>query len=298
MFRHCEGPVRSKRPKQSRGSLAHSHQPPAHLNLLQADRYVEELPDHGQARPQMFRRRSGPERGSAGDGQHQHPLIGQMRPTRNVGHDPFRRFSDRAEPPAAWTQTRAGAGVPASSGPRASARYERAARAGHPPPLGGRANGLANRACFAYAPDRCIECGLCEPVCPARFSTVSPRQRTVLSWEIAAVRRAREELPEGLARDYGRDARESCVRDSMCIASCPVKIDSGGLMAEVDRAESSLPGRVVAGVAAGQFSLTALVPNLSPASDPESPLPLLRAQSRRLRPPRGPPTTSCASPPG
>ncbi len=220
-----------------------------------------------------------------------------MGPHRNVGRDPFLRFSDRAEPPPPGHKRGAGAAVRASSGPRGSARYETAARAGHPPPLGGRANGLANRACFAYAPDRCIECGLCEPVCPARFSTVSPRQRTVLLREIAAVRRAGGELPEGLARDYGRDARVSCVRDSMCIASCPVKIDSGKLMAEVDRAESSVLGRVVAGVAAGQFSVTALVPNLSPAIDPESPLPLLRARPWRLRPPRRPPTTSCASPP-
>ncbi|HRB13360.1 MAG TPA: FAD-linked oxidase C-terminal domain-containing protein, partial [Vicinamibacteria bacterium] len=152
--------------------------------------------------------------------------------------------------------------------------------------------------------DRCIECGFCEPVCPTRASGLSPRQRIILLREIKEIALLKEPLPEGLAADYADSARGSCVRDSMCITACPVKIDTGLLMKELDRAESSFIGRGVAGwmashfatasgmarralslaastsgpvrsgLAAGSAVLHALAPKVIPRLDPKTPLPL------------------------
>lgn len=102
--------------------------------------------------------------------------------------------------------------------------------------------------------DRCIECGFCEPVCPTRASGLSPRQRIILLREMKEIAAAGGTLPEGLAADYALSARSSCVRDSMCITACPVKIDTGLLMKELDRAEASFISRGLAGFAASHFA--------------------------------------------
>jgi len=107
--------------------------------------------------------------------------------------------------------------------------------------------------------DRCIECGFCEPVCPTRVSGLSPRQRIILLREMKEIARAGDPLPEGLAEGYAEMARASCVRDSMCVTACPVKIDTGLLMKELDLAHSSMAQRGLARFAASNFSfVTAL----------------------------------------
>ena len=75
----------------------------------------------------------------------------------------------------------------------------------------------------------CIECGFCEPVCPSRDLTTTPRQRIVLRREMAR-------QPEGspvraaLERDYVYDALDTCAADGSCKQVCPVGIDTGELV--------------------------------------------------------------------
>ena len=75
----------------------------------------------------------------------------------------------------------------------------------------------------------CIECGFCEPVCPSRDVTTTPRQRIVLRREMAR-------QPEGspvraaLERDYAYDALDTCAADGSCKQVCPVGIDTGELV--------------------------------------------------------------------
>ncbi|NES27488.1 FAD-binding protein [Micromonospora terminaliae] len=79
--------------------------------------------------------------------------------------------------------------------------------------------------------DRCVECGYCEPVCPSRDLTTTPRQRIVLRREIAAARAAGDPALAGeLERAYDYDAVDTCAVDGMCATACPVLINTGDLV--------------------------------------------------------------------
>ncbi|HVO56026.1 MAG TPA: FAD-binding and (Fe-S)-binding domain-containing protein [Solirubrobacterales bacterium] len=75
----------------------------------------------------------------------------------------------------------------------------------------------------------CVECGFCEPVCPSRNLTTTPRQRIVLRREIAR-------QPEGsplraaLEREFEYEALDTCAADSSCQLACPVGIDTGAMV--------------------------------------------------------------------
>ena len=83
---------------------------------------------------------------------------------------------------------------------------------------------------------QCIECGFCEPVCPSRDLTTTPRQRIALRREMAR-------QPEGspvltaLLEQYQYDAIETCAADGTCSLACPVGIDTGALVKELRAAE-------------------------------------------------------------
>jgi D-lactate dehydrogenase len=78
--------------------------------------------------------------------------------------------------------------------------------------------------------DRCVECGYCEPVCPSKDLTTTPRQRIVLRREIARAREAGDDvLAAELEHDYDYDAVQTCAVDGMCATACPVLINTGDL---------------------------------------------------------------------
>ncbi|MEU8171288.1 FAD-binding and (Fe-S)-binding domain-containing protein [Microbispora hainanensis] len=78
--------------------------------------------------------------------------------------------------------------------------------------------------------DRCVECGYCEPVCPSRDLTTTPRQRIVLRRELAAAQAAGDHaLARQLVEEYGYDAVDTCAVDGMCATACPVLINTGDL---------------------------------------------------------------------
>ena len=89
--------------------------------------------------------------------------------------------------------------------------------------------------------DRCVECGYCEPACPSKDLTLTPRQRIVLRRERERARLAGDlELVRELDRDYGYDGLDSCAADGMCQTACPVSINTGDLVKRL-RAERGGP---------------------------------------------------------
>ncbi|MFF8817516.1 FAD-binding and (Fe-S)-binding domain-containing protein [Leucobacter sp. NPDC015123] len=90
--------------------------------------------------------------------------------------------------------------------------------------------------------DRCVECGYCEPTCPSKDLTLTPRQRIVLRRDIAAAEeRGDAALAAELKDSYEYDGVQTCAVDGMCGVACPVGINTGDL---VRRLRSESAGRV------------------------------------------------------
>ncbi|GHD09322.1 FAD-binding and (Fe-S)-binding domain-containing protein [Zhihengliuella salsuginis] len=93
--------------------------------------------------------------------------------------------------------------------------------------------------------DRCVSCGYCEPVCPSKDLTLTPRQRIVTMRAIETARQAGDTaLVAELERDYAYESVDTCAADGMCQTACPVDINTGSFVKNL-RAEGA--GRVADG---------------------------------------------------
>lgn len=77
--------------------------------------------------------------------------------------------------------------------------------------------------------DKCIECGFCEPVCPSKGLTLSPRQRIVIWRDIQAKKRAGIDTTE-LEKAYDYQGIDTCAATGLCAQRCPVGINTGELV--------------------------------------------------------------------
>ncbi|MHB2058589.1 FAD-binding and (Fe-S)-binding domain-containing protein [Pseudomonas monsensis] len=77
--------------------------------------------------------------------------------------------------------------------------------------------------------DKCIECGFCEPVCPSKGLTLSPRQRIVIWRDIQAKKRAGIDTRE-LEEAYAYQGIDTCAATGLCAQRCPVGINTGELV--------------------------------------------------------------------
>jgi len=79
--------------------------------------------------------------------------------------------------------------------------------------------------------DRCVECGYCEPVCPSKDLTTTPRQRIVVQRALVQARAdGNADLVRELEHDTGYEVVDTCAVDGMCETACPVHINTGDLV--------------------------------------------------------------------
>ncbi len=86
----------------------------------------------------------------------------------------------------------------------------------------------------------CVECGFCEPVCPSRHLTTTPRQRIVIRREMAR-QPAGSPVQRALLEQYSYDGIQTCAADGTCQIACPLGIDTGKLIKGF-RAQEHDPG--------------------------------------------------------
>ena len=100
--------------------------------------------------------------------------------------------------------------------------------------------------------DRCIQCGFCEPVCPSRNLTTTPRQRIALRREMARQPESSPLLAAILA-DYDYDAIQTCAGDGSCEIACPVDINTGAFIKHLRHLGHGPRSEAVAASAARHF---------------------------------------------
>ncbi|MEQ5803332.1 FAD-binding and (Fe-S)-binding domain-containing protein [Halomonas sp. H10-9-1] len=88
--------------------------------------------------------------------------------------------------------------------------------------------------------DKCIECGFCEHVCPSKDLTLTPRQRIVITREVARLEALGNTADEvdaarlaALRADLGHAVDATCAVDGLCATQCPVGINTGDLVRDM-----------------------------------------------------------------
>ncbi|MCP9762757.1 FAD-binding and (Fe-S)-binding domain-containing protein [Lacihabitans soyangensis] len=79
--------------------------------------------------------------------------------------------------------------------------------------------------------DRCIECGFCEPNCPSKNYTSSPRRR-IVTRRVLENLKAENRIQEYnlLVNQFQFDGLDTCAVDGLCAVNCPVDINTGDLV--------------------------------------------------------------------
>ena len=113
--------------------------------------------------------------------------------------------------------------------------------------------------------DKCIECGYCEPKCPSRDLTLTPRQRIVVRRTMERLGKQTDDLEmrTALDRDFPYMVLDTCAVDGLCATSCPVDIDTGSLTKRLRVARHSRLAHQAALAMAQHFSAVEVAARLA-----------------------------------
>jgi D-lactate dehydrogenase len=129
--------------------------------------------------------------------------------------------------------------------------------------------------------DRCVECGYCEPVCPSRDLTLTPRQRIVVKRAIAsATAEGDAALAHELERDYEYQGVQTCAVDGMCQTACPVLINTGDLVRRLRKTEHSGAEKKVWKTAAQHWGATTRIASTALSVAEKVPSPVITIPNR------------------
>lgn len=102
--------------------------------------------------------------------------------------------------------------------------------------------------------DKCIECGYCEPLCPSRDVTLSPRQRIQVRRALKQLETAGDQSTYNtLLKEYQYAGLDTCATDGLCQVECPVYINTGDLVKRLRRENHSIAANKTAAWVARNF---------------------------------------------
>jgi len=111
--------------------------------------------------------------------------------------------------------------------------------------------------------NKCMECGYCEPVCPSRKLSLTPRQRNAVARKITTLEGTTKETWQKKYQYLGID---TCATTGMCKTVCPVGINTGAFMLDLKPKKDALVNHALdmdiakAGVKLGNFAASIVGP--------------------------------------
>lgn len=132
--------------------------------------------------------------------------------------------------------------------------------------------------------DRCVECGYCEPVCPSKDLTLTPRQRIVVRRARAAARASGDHaLDDRLAEQEEYASVETCAADGMCQTACPVLINTGDLVRRLREQDAGAAVKAGGAAVAKQWGLVSRGASIALSTAKVLPSPVARSASMLAR---------------